>query len=97
MRESFLKNLQLSLRLSAQTILLFLTICTGMSSAQADAPYSAVEVLSRADADLYLKIFKVQKKGYEKFQKFQNCQKCQKGPSGRDGQENTSTERNAPA
>ena len=60
---SFLVKLQLSLRLSARTILLVLIICTGMSSAQANAPYSAVEVLSRSDATLYLKIFKVQEKG----------------------------------
>ena len=56
-------NLQLSFQLSARTILLILTICTGMNSAQANVPYSAVQVLSGIDADLYLKIFEAQKKG----------------------------------
>jgi len=61
--ESFLIKLQLSLRPPAHVVLLILTICTGMSSAQANVPYSAVEILSRTDTDLYLKIFNVQKKG----------------------------------
>ena len=34
-----------------------------MNSAQANVPYSAVQVLSGIDADLYLKIFEAQKKG----------------------------------
>ena len=34
-----------------------------MNSAQASVPYSAVQVLSGIDADLYLKIFEAQKKG----------------------------------